>query len=439
MSVSSRLRVLLARCRALLGRRGDDAALDEEITLHLNLMEERLVERGMPISEARREARRAFGGVQQLRESHREGRGFPWITEIAQDGRYALRMLRRQPLFTIATVLTIALGIGANTAVFSVVEAVLLRPLPYPSPERVQRVGWTWNDHDPAIGAIAPYKYEYLRDRTRTFEHLAVWQLTTRDISAGGVGGPVSVLRVSNEFFPIVGSLPARGRAFTAAEQQPGAADVAILSDACWSARFGRDLSAIGATVLLDDRPYSVVGIMPPAFAFPELASPVDVIVPLALKPDPTDHGANYSVIGRLRPAVTRAAAQADLDRVFDQLRRERPDQLSAGERGVLMTFEDINLTGVVRPLWALLAGVAVVLLIACTNVANLLLARGTTRLPEFAIRTAIGASWSRIIRQGITEGIVLAVIGGAAGLTLGTVGVRVVLDLAPADIVRLD
>jgi predicted permease len=439
MSVSSWLRILLARCRALLGRRDDDAALDEEITLHLTLMEERLVERGMPVSEARREARRAFGGVQQLRESHREGRGFPWIAEIAQDGRYALRMLRREPLFTIAAALTLALGIGANTAVFSVIEAVLLRPLPYPSPEHIQRVGWSWNDHDPAIGAVAPYKYEYLRDRTRTFEQLAVWQATTRDIAAGGAGGPVSVLRVSNEFFPVVGFWPVRGRAFTGAEQQPGAADVAILSDAFWNARFGRTLSAIGATVLLDDRPYLVVGIMPPAFAFPELTSPVDVILPLALKADPADLGANYSVIGRLRPGVARPAVQADLDRVFDQLRRERPDQLSGGERGLLMTFEDINLAGVVRPLRALFTGVAVVLLIACTNVANLLLARGTTRLPEFEIRTAIGASRARIIRQGVTEGIVLAVIGGAAGLAIGTVGVRAVLDLAPADIVRLD
>jgi predicted permease len=440
MSISSRLRAWFARCRALLGRRRDDAALDEEIELHLALMEERFIARGLSASDARREARRAFGGVQQLRESHREGRGFPWITDIAQDGSYALRMLRRQPLFTIAAVLTLALGVGANTAVFSVVDAVLLRPLPYPSPDRVERVGWNWDDRSPAIGALAPYKFEYLRDHSRAFEQLAVWQSATRDIAAGGAGGPVNVLRVSNEFFPVVGSWPARGRAFTGAEQHPGAADVAILSDACWSARFGRNLSAIGATVRLDDRPYLVVGVMPPAFAFPELASPVDVVVPLALQADPHDLGANYSVIGRVRPGLPRAAIQADLDRVVDQLRRERPDQFSgAGERAVLMTFEDINLAGVARPLWALLAGVGVVLLIACTNVANLLLARGTMRLPELAIRAAIGASRGRIIRQGMTEGIVLAVIGGVAGVTLGTIGVRAFLGLVSADIARLD
>jgi predicted permease len=440
MFFSDRIRALLSRCRALFRRRRDDQMLDDEIELHLTLMQQRFIQQGLAPDEARREARRAFGGVQQLRESHRENRGFAWLAEIAQDGAYALRMLRRQPMFTNVAVLTLALGIGANTAVFSVVEAVLLRPLPYPSPDRVERVGWYWNDRGPAIGAIAPYKYEYLRDYARVFEHLAVWQVTTRDIGVRGAGGPTSVLRVSNEFFPVVGAWPARGRGFRDAEQQPGAGDVAILSDACWATQFGRDPSAIGKTVLLDDRPYSIVGIMPQGFEFPELASPVDVIVPLALKADPGDLGANYSVIGRVRPGLERAEIQMDLDRVFNQLRRERPEQFSGvGERGVLMTFQEIHLANVARPLWALLAGVIVVLFIACTNVATLLLVRGTSRLPELAIRAAIGASRARLVRQGITEGLVLAAIGGVAGVMLGMIGVRAFLALVPADIARLD
>ena len=429
-----------SRLVALFRRRADDRALDEEMALHLALMEERLQQRGLSIEDARREARLAFGGTQQLRETHRERRGFAWMTQASQDATYALRMLRRQPLFTVAAVLTLALGIGANTAVFSVVHAVLLRPLPYPSPDRIERVGWNWDDHSPAIGAMAPHKFEYLRAHAETFEHLAVWQATTRDIGARGAGGSVSVLRVSNEFFPVVGSWPLPGRAFTKDEQQPGGARVAILSDACWAARFNRSATAIGGTVLLDDRPYTIVGVMPPAFAFPEIVSPVDVILPLALQADARDLGANYSVMGRVRPGLTRSTVQADLDRVFDRLRREEPDQFSSvGERGVLMTFQEINLSGVARPLWTLLAGVAVVLLIACTNVANLLLARGTMRLPEMTIRAALGASRARIVRQGITEGIVLTAIGGVTGIVLGVIGVRAFLHFAPSDIARLD
>jgi putative ABC transport system permease protein len=363
------------------------------------------------------------------------------MTQAVQDGAYALRMLRRQPFFTAAAVLTLTLGIGANTAVFSVIEAVILRPLPYPSPDRVERVGWDWDDRGAApIGAIAPFKFEYLRQHSTAFDLLAVWQETSRDIGPRGAGGAVTVLRVSNEFFPVVGSWPSPGRSFTGDEQQPGAADVAILSDACWSTRFGRDPAAINGTVVLDDRPYTIVGILPPTFAFPESASTAEVVVPIALRADPRDLGANYSVIGRVRPAVTRAAVQADIDRVFDQLRREMPDQFSsAGEHGELMTFSEINLAGVAQPLWTLLAAVAVVLLIACTNVANLLLARGTTRLPEMAIRSALGASRARLVRQGIAEGIVLAAIGGAAGVALGQIAVGAFLHLAPGGITRLD
>lgn len=437
---ANRIRVLLSRCGALLRGRRDDRLLDEEIQLHLALLEQRFIERGLTPDEARREARREFGGVQQLREAHREKRGFRWLTEAAQDGAYALRMLRRQPVFTTVALLTLALGIGANTAVFSVVQAVLLRPLPYPSADRVERIGWNWNDRGGPMGAMAPYKYEYLRDHARVFEQLAVWREVTRDVGASGAGGSTMVLRVSNEFFPVVGSWPRRGRAFSDEEQVPGGNDVAILTDAFWAAHYGRDPAAIGKTVLLDDRPYAIVGIMPREFEFPELTSPVGVIVPLALRADPRDLGANYSVLGRVRPGVERTEVQADLDRVFDQLRRERPELFSnVGERGELMTFEQVHLAKVVRPLWALLAGVTVVLFIACMNVANLLLVRGTTRLPELAIRGAIGASRARIVRQGITEGLVLAAIGGAVGVTLGTIGVRAFLALVPADIARLD
>jgi predicted permease len=438
------MRELLSKLTSFVRRRRaeDEAALDDEISLHLAMMEERFRAQGMNAEEARMQARRAFGGVQQLRESHRAGRGFAWLADAAQDSAYALRALRRQPGFSAVAILTLALGIAANTAVFSIVEAVLLRPLPYAAPDRVQRIGWKWDDRSPATPALSPFKFEYLRSQSTVFESLAAWRSTVYDVGPRGTGGPATMLRVSNDFFDVVGWRPASGRMFGADEQLPGGPDVTVITDACWTARFGRSPAALGSTLLLDDHPYTVIGIMPPEFEFPEVTSPIEGIRPLALRADPADLGANYSVFGRLRSGVslTRAELQADLDRTFTTLRRERPEQFSdAREGAVAMTFADISLTDVARPLWMLLAGVGVVLLIACTNVANLLLARGTTRHRELALRNALGASRGRIVRQGITEGIVLASIGGLAGLALGAAGLGAFLRLAPAGIARID
>jgi putative ABC transport system permease protein len=434
------LRQLVTRVAALFHWRRDDAVLDDEIAAHLTLLEERLRARGLSAGEAHREARRAFGGVQQLRERHRGARGFAWLTDVRQDGAYVLRMLRRDPAFAAVAIVTLALGIGVNTAVFSVVQAVLLRPLPYPSPDRVERVGWDWQGDGTPTGALAPFKFEYLRAHTAAFERLATWQTATRDAGARGAGGPVTALRVSDDFFDVVGFPPAAGRALTADDQRPGGPAVTVITDACWAARFGRDPAVLGRTLVLDDRPYTIVGVMPGTFEFPEIVAPVDAILPLALHADPGDLGANSSAIGRLRPGLDRAAVQADLDRVFDQLRRERPEQFSSPrERGVLLTFTEIHLTDVARPLWTMMAGVLVVLMIACLNVANLLLARGTTRVQELTVREALGASRSRIVRQGVTEGLVIAALGGAAGIALGIAGVRASIPLVPATIARLD
>jgi predicted permease len=420
-------------------RRHDDDALAQEIDQHLRLLEERFEQRGLSADEARREARRAFGGIPQLKEAHREASTARWLAEAAQDVSYAIRMMRRQPGFALVTVLTLALGIGATAAVFSVVNAVILRPLPYPSVDRVERVGWDWNGRSAATGALAPFKFAYLREHTRAFEALATWQVSTVESGAGTAGAPLRVLRVSEDFLEVVGTAPTRGRIFTRAEQDSGA-DVALLTDLCWRTRFGADPDVLGKPIRLDDRSAVIVGVLPATFQFPEVSDNVDVVTTLALRPDPSDLGANFPAMGRLRPGVTRAAAQADLDRVFAELRRERPNQFSGpAERAVLMRFDEIHLTDVIRPLWALFAGVSVVLLIACTNVANLLLARGTTRLREMAVRVALGASRGRLLRQGLAEGLVMSAIGGATGVALGTAGVHALLGLAPGGITRLD
>jgi putative ABC transport system permease protein len=430
-------RVLVRKYLAIFRRRRDDDVLEEEIALHLRLLEERFRSRGLSAAEAGREARLAFGGVQQLREAHFDERAVPWLAEAAQDAAYAWRMLRRQPGFATAAVLTLALGIGANAAVFSAVNGVILRPLSYPAVERVERIGWSWNDRSPATGAIAPFKFAYLREHSSAFEALATWQLST--VETMDATPPMRVLRASEDFLDVVGGAAAMGRGFTP-EEHALAASVAVLTERGWRARFGSDPGVVGRSIVVGDRLLPIVGVLSSSFEFPEVSDPVDVIVPLALRPDPSDLGANSPAIGRLHAGVTRAGAQADVDRVFAQLRRERPGQMaSADERGVLMSFAEVHLSGVTRPLWTLLAGVSVVLLIACTNVANLLLARGSTRLREMAVRGALGASRGRLLRQGITEGLVIAAIGGAAGIAIAAVALRLLINLAPAGIARLN
>jgi predicted permease len=320
--------------------------------------------------------------------------------------------------------------------VFSVVHAVILSALPYPDSDRVERVGWLWNDRSPATGALSPFKFAYLREHSTTFEAVATWR---SQIVESPAGAPLHVLRVSDDFLDVVGTRPALGREFRP-DEHDAAAQAALLTDRLWRARFAADPGVLGRDIVLGDRSVTIVGVLPPSFEFAELRDPVDVLVPLGLRPDPSDLGANFAVMGRLTRGILRDAAQSDLDRVFAQLRRERPEQFSGpGERAVLMSFQEIHLAEVTRPLWTLFAGVLLVLLIACTNVANLLLARGTTRLREMAVRGALGASRGRLLRQGVAEGLVIAAIGGVAGVILGAVGLRSLISLAPGGIARLE
>jgi predicted permease len=347
---------------------------------------------------------------------------------LFQDLRYAVRSLRKSPGFTLVALLTLALGIGANTAIFSVVNGVILRPLPYPQPEQLRYLGWQWKNGS-TTSALTAYQFQYWRDNARSFTGAASFDQHAAEVAGGGFA---QGLRGTDDFLAVLGVKPALGRGFLPEENRPGGPRAVLLSDALWRSRMGADPRAVGRTLTLDGEAHTVVGVLPPTFRFPQAPDWAEFVMPRRPVVDREDEGHNSTVVARLRPGVTPRQAEAEMAALSERFRRENPDLAGAGEGVRLVDYGSMYLGGLRTVLWVLLGAVGVVLLIACVNVANLLLARAARRQREMAVRAAVGAGRGRIVRQVITEGVVLALLAGAAGLAVGMAMVRALLALAP-------
>jgi putative ABC transport system permease protein len=351
------------------------------------------------------------------------------------DLRYAARLLVKQPAFTLIAVFVLALGIGANTAIFSVVDAVLLRPLPYANQERLVTLSTFWRKTG-VRGAISAPDFDDWRDLSTSFDGLAAYTRGETSVSVGGTADYTAVARVTPAFFSLFDVRAEAGRLPTEAEQREGGPLTAVVSHAFWTTRLGGDRDALGRTLTYGQRLYPIVGVMPPAFRFP---AGTDVWTPWWVVPPTTSRGAhNYRAVGRLKAGVTLDQAQAEMDAIAARLERAYPT--SNDGKGVAVDRVLDQMVRNVRTTLTLVFGVvAVVLLIACANVSNLLLARASARTRELAVRSALGASRARVVRQLVTESVLLASLAGVASVVIAAWGVRGLIALAPAGLPRVD
>ena len=355
---------------------------------------------------------------------------------FAHDVRFALRTLAKQPGFALVVILTVALGVGANTAMFSIVHGVILRALPYPDAHELVVVSQSDRfNNTQRESSSGPDYFDYLA-KQRAFESMAAWTGFSPTLS-DGVNDPdrLTAARITYSLFPTLGWSPTIGREFLEEEDQPGGAAVAVLSRGLWESRFGGDTRALGQTIELNEIPYEIVGVMPAEFQF---LPDVDVFVPLQYDATSAGRGQhNLSVIGRLNDGVALEAGQADMTRIMADLEREYPTD-NVG-RGATVDPLEFTITGGVRPaLWLLMGAVALVLLIACANVANLLFTRGSARTREIAVRTALGAGAGRIVRQLLVESLTLSIGGGIVGVAMAFGGMQMLLAIAPSNLPRL-
>jgi putative ABC transport system permease protein len=420
--------------RNLLFRHRRDEELDAEVHACAEILADEKIRGGMSAAEACRTSRMDLGGVEQVKEQVREARAGAWLDSLFNDIRYAARLLRKSPAFTAVAVLTLALGIGANTAIFSVVDAAILRPIPYPAPNRLVILwGNVKRVRVERRGASYP-DYRDWCDRSRSFTAMAAFD--DNRFALTGIDTPELIPGeyVSPAYFPLLGIKAEIGRTFLPGESQVAQRDaVAILSDGTWKRRFGADPGIIGRTIQLDGRSYTIVGVAPPEFR--GLSDQAEVWVPFTMPGSAevlNERGSRwFEVLARLKPGVSLAQAQSEMNTISANLARTYPDTNEA--RGVeVATLEQEMFGSLQTPLLLLLGAVGFVLLVAATNVANLLLARSEGRQHEIAMRTALGAGRGRLLRQLVTESAVLVGLGCAAGLALAHYGIRALVAVSP-------
>jgi predicted permease len=428
--------------RRLTHPRKSEAELDDEIGGFFDSMVARRVSQGMTPEDVVRATRLACGSADQVKEKVRDARMGAALDTIFQDLRYAARALRKEPGFTTTAVLTLALSIGANSAIFSVVNAVLIKPLPYPDPDALVRV---WHSYirqgvKSEFNMSGPMYFGY-RGQIRTFEKFGVWSSGTATVTGGGDPEQVRTLSVTDEVLPALGVSPALGPWFSRADDTAGTPETVILTWGYWQRRFGGDHSVLGRALTIDSRPRVVIGTMPRSFRF--LDRDPELILPQRLKGDEPLGNSNYTGLARLRPGFTPAQAAAEIARIL-------PGMMTAAGMSK-RTLETLQLAPALRPLkqdvvgdigkvlWVLMGSIGIVLLIACANVTNLLLVRAHGRRHELAIRAALGAGWGTIAREHLLESVLLSTLGGLLGLVLATEGLQLLRAAGPANLPRLN
>jgi putative ABC transport system permease protein len=429
----------MSRLQRLFRRRKLNAELADEIRAHIEERADELVEAGMNRADALHAARAQFGNPTFLLEESRTVWSFASIENALRDLRIGARALRRNPLFTAVAVSTLALGIGANAAIFSLINAIMLRPLPFPEPDRIvmlwevpsKRLQAAAPEPNLKQNQVSPINFLEWRERTHSFAAMAAISPFPMGLSGYGEPREVDALQVSADFFRVLGVAPLMGRTFTTAEDVPDGPPVVVLSYALWRQQFGANRSILGRLVQLHDKPYSVIGVMPETFDLPFQRA--EIWVPAQIAPGgKPDEGRYLSVIARLKPGVPMPEAQADMNAVAHEISRERPSLSLDWTTNVLSIYDQT--TGRVSAALLLLFGaVTFVLLIAAGNVGNLLLMRGAGRQREIAVRAALGASRPRIVGQLLAESLLLALAGGALGIGLAFVGLRAIIASLPA------
>jgi putative ABC transport system permease protein len=436
---------LRARLRALFRRTSADRELNEEIHFHIELETEKNMRLGYARDEARRLAVSHFGGVQRVREEHRDVRRLQWIEDFIADGRFALRSLRRTPALAGAAIITLALGIGANVAIFSAVNAVVLRPLPFPSPDRLMMITEENPEKHWHLNVSAPANLLDWREGVADLENIAGYVDSPIRSTLTGRGDPQQLTGtyVTGNFFSTLGVHAAMGRVFREEESwlparpagQPDTrTHVAMLSDRAWRDRFGADPTLVGKSIVLDGISYQVVGITPPGFSFP--LEGFDLY--RSVEWDPASRGADFfrrahwlRAVARLKPGVTEAHANAQLQAVVERLKHDYPGT-NKYMGAAMMPLHDYLVGDTRLPLLILLTSVAFLLLIACANVGNLLLVQAAGREREASLRLALGAGRGRLVRQAIAESLALSLLGGACGLAAGWAGTHALVRLQP-------